>query len=72
MRIMHLESGRHLYGGARQVRYLIEGLAAHGIENLLVCPQGSAIAAVPCAARVVALPMRGDLDVRLCLRLKGG
>ena len=68
---MHLESGHHLYGGARQVRYLIEGLAAHGIENLLVCPQGSAVAAAPCAARVVPLPMGGDLDVRLCSRLKG-
>lgn len=45
MRIMHIEAGRRLYGGARQVGYLIEGLDAAGVDNLLVCARGSGIAA---------------------------
>lgn len=30
MRVLHVEGGRHLYGGARQVLYLLEGLAQRG------------------------------------------
>ncbi len=72
LRILHIEAGRHLYGGARQVLYLLEGLAREGVSNLLVCPAGSAIAE---AARgycegVHAIPMGGDLDVGLVLRLR--
>ena len=70
MRIMHLESGRHLYGGAQQVRYLIQGLEADGIENVLVCPRNSEIAASTRAKEIVELPMGGDLDVLLPHRLK--
>lgn len=70
MRIMHLEGGRHRYGGAEQVRYLIQGLAAHGVENVLVCPRDSELAAATRATTVVELPMGGDLDVRLPARLK--
>jgi len=70
MRIMHLEAGRHLYGGAEQVRYLVQGLEAHEVENVLVCPRDSAISAATRADRVVELPMGGDLDVLLPARLK--
>ena len=70
MRIMHLEFGRHLYGGAAQVRYLIEGLADCGIENILVCPLNSEIAKATCATEVVELSIGGDLDFRLPVRLK--
>ncbi len=70
MRIMHLEFGRHLYGGAAQVRYLIEGLADCGIENILVCPMNSEISKVTCATKVVELSIGGDLDWRLPTRLK--
>jgi hypothetical protein len=28
MKILHVEAGKHLYGGARQVQYITEGLAA--------------------------------------------
>ena len=63
MRIMHVEAGRHLYGGARQVCYLVEGLAAEGFENILVCARGSEIAGAVRGATVVELPMGGDLDV---------
>ena len=69
MRIAHLEAGRHLYGGAAQVRYLVDGLTARGVDNLLLCPAGSELARGAPAATVRALPMRGDLDLTLPLRL---
>lgn len=69
MRIAHIEAGRHLYGGAAQVRYLLEGLASRGIENVLLCARGSELAGAAPAAQVRALPMHGDLDVTLPLRL---
>jgi glycosyltransferase involved in cell wall biosynthesis len=69
MRIAHLEAGRHLYGGAAQVGYLIDGLTARGVDNVLFCPTGSALAEAPPAAHVRALPMQGELDVLLRPRL---
>ena len=69
MRIAHIEAGRHLYGGAAQVRYLVEGLTGRGVENLLYCPPRSELGAAAPAARVVELPMRGELDVALLPRL---
>jgi glycosyltransferase involved in cell wall biosynthesis len=64
MKIVHVETGRHFYGGAQQVIWLIEGLAARGVENLLVCSPGSSIDKV---ARDTAIPVRnldcaGDFD----------
>jgi glycosyltransferase involved in cell wall biosynthesis len=74
MRIVHIESGQHLYGGGAQVRYLLEGLHAAHVENVLICAQGSALAGSAGAAlpstQIVALPMGGDLDLRLYARLK--
>jgi glycosyltransferase involved in cell wall biosynthesis len=69
MRIAHVEAGRHLYGGAAQVRYLLEGLAGRGVESVLLCPSGSELAAALPAARIRTLPMHGELDVALPLRL---
>jgi glycosyltransferase involved in cell wall biosynthesis len=69
MRIAHLEAGRHLYGGAAQVRYLVDGLTARGVDNLLLCPAGSELAGAAPVAGVRELPMRGDHDVLLPLRL---
>lgn len=63
MRIMHVEAGRHLYGGARQVCYLVEGLAAGGFDNVLICTRDSEIAGAVRGATVVELPIGGDLDV---------
>ena len=63
MRIMHIEAGRRLYGGARQVCYLIDGLVAEGMENVLVCARGSEISGAVRGATVIELPMGGDLDV---------
>ncbi len=44
MRVLHVETGRHLYGGAQQVVYLLRHLQAAGVENVLACSPGSAIA----------------------------
>ncbi len=70
MKILHIEAGRHLYGGARQVQYILQGLHARGVTNVLACPPGAHIAQAAHAwAQVVELPMRGDLDAGLVWRL---
>ncbi|AAU91854.1 glycosyl transferase, group 1 family protein [Methylococcus capsulatus str. Bath] len=70
MKVLHVEGGRNLYGGARQVLYLLEGLEQRGIDNVLVCPAGSELAREAAAhAEVHAIPMSGDLDFRLIGRL---
>ncbi len=70
MRVLHVEGGSRLYGGAQQVLYLLEGLAARGHANLLACPAGCdlARAAAP-FAQVHGLTMRGDADVGMAWRL---
>ncbi|MEW6444674.1 MAG: glycosyltransferase family 4 protein [Pseudomonadota bacterium] len=57
MNILHLETGMNLYGGPRQVAWLLEGLHARGIGNTLVCPRGAAISqtGAPHVARVEEL-----------------
>jgi glycosyltransferase involved in cell wall biosynthesis len=70
MRILHIETGRNLYGGALQVLYLLRGLREKGVENILVCPAGSAVshAAAPYAT-VRTLAMRGEGDILFGWRL---
>jgi glycosyltransferase involved in cell wall biosynthesis len=71
MRILHVEGGRHLYGGSYQVLQLLRGLAERGHENLLVCPRGCdlAKAAAPFAS-VYGIHMHGDLDAMMAIRLR--
>jgi len=71
MKILHVETGRHLYGGPQQVIYLARALRDLGHDNLIVCPPGSGI---DNAARAQALPVRnlfcaGDLDLPFAYRL---
>jgi len=72
MKILHVETGRHLYGGPQQVLYLCAGLSNRGIENLLVCPPGSAVgeAAKARGIAVVNLACAGDLDMTFAWRLR--
>lgn len=62
----------HLYGGALQVFYLLGGLAERPLRNVLVCPEGSAIAAKAAGIvdKVYEIPMSGDLDIGLISRLR--
>lgn len=70
MKILHVEGGRNLYGGAQQVLYLLEGLKIRGVDNLLACRAGSDLAAAAAPyAEVHGMSMAGDLDVRLMPRL---
>jgi glycosyltransferase involved in cell wall biosynthesis len=71
MKILHVETGRHLYGGPQQVIYLARALRDMGHDNLIVCPLGSGI---DTAAREAAIPVRnlfcaGDLDLPFAYRL---
>ncbi|WP_448383901.1 glycosyltransferase family 4 protein [Desulfosoma sp.] len=70
MRILHVETGRHLYGGAYQVLRLLKGLSALGVENILCAPKDSAIAreAAPYAT-LNMLSLSGELDPRLPMGL---
>ena len=70
MRILHIETGRYLYGGALQVLFLLEGLRRRGIDNVLVCTRDSDIArqAHP-FAHICAMPMYGEMDLLFPLRL---
>lgn len=70
MKVLHVEAGKHYYGGARQVAYIIEGLAKRGVENVLACPVGAVIAKeVGASAQVHEIPMRGDADIGMTWRL---
>jgi glycosyltransferase involved in cell wall biosynthesis len=71
MKILHVETGRHLYGGPQQVIYLARALRDMGHDNMIVCPPGSGI---DNAARAAGLPVRnlfcaGDLDLPFAYRL---
>jgi glycosyltransferase involved in cell wall biosynthesis len=71
MKILHVETGRHLYGGPQQVIYLVGGLIERGHECTLVCPPDSGIDR---AARLAGIPVRnlfcaGDLDLPFAYRL---
>lgn len=72
MKVLHLEAGTHLYGGALQALLLVEGLQARGVTNLLVLPEGSAVAdeARTRGLPVHTLPMAGEADLRLIPRLR--
>lgn len=69
--VLHVETGRHLYGGALQVAYLVEERARTGAaEDVVVCPRGSALEErLGGVCRVVPLPAAGDLDLRFAAGL---
>lgn len=71
MKILHVETGRHLYGGPQQVVYLVSALLEQGHDCTLICPPESGI---DTAARSAAIPVRnlfcaGDLDLPFAYRL---
>ncbi|MBK1648820.1 glycosyltransferase [Rhabdochromatium marinum] len=71
MRVLHVEGGARLYGGALQALYLLQGLAACGIDNQLACRHGCALATrAASVAQVTTMPMHGDMDLLLIPRLR--
>ena len=72
MKVLHLETGRSLYGGALQVLYLLEGLQPSADTHELVTPPGTALAAVARehGLRVHEIRFRGDLDLLAVVRLR--
>ncbi|MDN5849440.1 MAG: glycosyltransferase [Nitrococcus sp.] len=71
MKLLHVESGMHLYGGALQVLFLLRALKGLATDQVLVCPRDSAILGLAPAYvdRIHAVPMRGDGDLVLIGRL---
>jgi len=71
MKVLHVETGRQLYGGPQQLLYLLEGLREHGIDQVLVCPRDAAIARFAEAKgfAVRTLAYAGEHDLRMVLRL---
>jgi glycosyltransferase involved in cell wall biosynthesis len=71
VKVLHVEGGRNLYGGAQQVLYLLQGLKRRGVKSALVCPAGSDLAqAAEPFADVYPVPMAGDLDLRIISRMR--
>ncbi|NJD08344.1 MAG: glycosyltransferase family 4 protein [Methylococcaceae bacterium] len=72
MKVLHVELGRHLYGGARQVAYLLNGLARYPDQHLLVCAADGAIAQAIDHPRVQIQPLAfsGDADLGFLRRLR--
>ena len=72
MKIVHVETGRHFYGGAQQVIWLLTGLRAAGIDCQLVCPPDAdiSIAATKEGIPVTTLSCAGDHDLRFAWRLR--
>ncbi|MGB9731564.1 MULTISPECIES: glycosyltransferase family 4 protein [Calditerrivibrio] len=70
MKILHIEAGRNLYGGAKQVLYLLEGLQKEGFENILITPTGSAISKYATIySKVYEIGFLGDMDITFPFRL---
>lgn len=65
MKILHVETGRHFYGGPQQVVYLIDGLRAAQVENVLVCLPDSDVDAMLRGqdTKIYNLSCAGDLDL---------
>lgn len=72
MKVLHVETGRHLYGGARQVAYLLNGLSRYPGQHALVCSDvGEMARAIENGAvTLYPVPMRGDLDLAFIGRLR--
>lgn len=74
MRVLHIEAGRHLYGGAKQVAYLLKDLAETAadehVKHYLVVPADAELRHADLGdTTVIPIKMGGDMDLCLILRL---
>ena len=72
MKILHVETGRHFYGGAQQVIYLLDGLRGEKVDNVLVCPPETEIdsQARQLGVKVFNVASAGDHDLAFVWWLK--
>jgi glycosyltransferase involved in cell wall biosynthesis len=71
MRILHLDSGRALRGGQKQILLLLRGLRQRGHEILLGCREGKLCEAARAAGiPVEILPLRGEWDLPSAWRIR--
>lgn len=73
MKVLHLETGRNVYGGPQQVLCLLKALPRYGVENVVVCAKGTPFAALvesqdEVPARAVAVG--GEFDLPAIWRLR--
>ena len=71
MRVLHIEGGKHLYGGPYQVLQLLRLLKGRG-EHMLACPTDSAIApeALKDGIDVIPIPLHGEASVAAYFALR--
>ncbi len=63
--VIHNEWGRHWSGGTQQVALLLEGLAQRGVNNYLVCQEGSMLAErMKGKVPLKTFDLRGEGDLR--------
>jgi glycosyltransferase involved in cell wall biosynthesis len=72
MKVIHIETGRHLYGGSLQVHYLIDGLNQNNVESVLICEQSSPLGQKVDSNKVKVYKesIKGDVDFAFLKRLK--
>lgn len=72
MKIVHVETGRHFYGGAQQVIWLLRGLRSAGIDCELICPPDAEIFVVAENEGISVAPLAcaGDHDLRFAWQLR--
>lgn len=72
--VVHIEAGRHLYGGALQVAYLLDALKNNvNVNNIVICPLGSEVAehfSKHNECKIIPIKMKGDLDIGLTWKVK--
>ena len=71
MSVIHVETGRHVYGGALQVLYLAQGLQERGVHSVVMVPKGSEVAGAARKRwlRVEEFRHRGEGDLLSLARL---
>lgn len=72
IKVLHIETGMHLYGGAKQVTYLLEGLNTEAVNNILCVPKGSQTEswARDNNIKVRTTDTAGDLDLNFFRQVK--
>ncbi len=65
VKTLHLETGRHLYGGGVQVLHIVAGLRAIGDDAILMAPENSDTLATAEARGIPAIPLlfHGEADI---------